>query len=59
MRLPIDVGTPLPEPPRDIRTFANNLVEDLEWSYGVAREVSGLQNRRSESCYNERVVEKL
>ena len=44
MRLPSDVGTPLPEPARDIRTFANNLVEDLEWSYGVAREVSGLQH---------------
>ena len=59
MRLPIDVGTPIPEPPRDISTFANNLVEDLEWSYGVAREVSGLQHRRSENRYNERVVEKL
>ena len=32
MRLPIDIGTPLPEPPRDIRAFANNLIEDLEWS---------------------------
>ena len=59
MRLPVDIGTPLPEPPRDIRTFANNLVEDLEWSYGVAREVSGLQHCRSENPYNERVVDKL
>ena len=50
---------PLPEPPRNIRTFAHNLVEDLEWSYGVAREVSGLQHRRSENRYNESVVEKL
>ena len=58
MRLPIDVGTPLPEPPRDIRTFVNSLVEDLEWSYDVAREVSGLQHRRSEARYNERAVEK-
>ena len=59
MRLPIVVGTPLPEPPRDICTFANNLVEDLDWSYGIAREVSGLQHRRSEGRYDERVVEKL
>ena len=59
MQLPIDVGTPLPQPPRDIRTFANNLVEELEWSYGIAREVSGLQHRSSEGRYNERVVEKL
>ena len=30
MRLPVDVGTPLPEPPRDVRTFAADLAEDLE-----------------------------
>ena len=30
MRLPIDLGSPLPEPPRDVRTFAAELVEDLE-----------------------------
>ena len=59
LRLPIDVATPLPEPASDIRTFANNLVEDVEWSYGVASEVVGLQHRRSEGRYNERVVEKL
>lgn len=59
MRLPIDIGTPLPEPPRDIRTYINNLVEDLEWCYSVAREVSGHQHRRSEARYNERVVDKL
>ena len=58
MRLLIDVGTPLPEPPRDIHTLVNNFVY-LEWSYGIAREVSGLQHRRSEGRYNERVVEKL
>ena len=59
MRLPIDIGTPLPEPHRDIHTFANNLIEDLVWSYGVARKVSGLQHRRSKGRYNECVVEKL
>ena len=30
MRLPIDLGSPLPEPPRDVRTFATELAEDLE-----------------------------
>jgi len=30
MRLPVDFGTPLPEPPRDVRTYANDLAEDLE-----------------------------
>ncbi len=59
MRLPIDIVTPLPEPPRDIRTFANSLVEDLEWSYRAARETTGLQIRRSEARYNEHLVEHL
>ena len=58
MRLPVDIGTPLPEPPRDIRTYANILTEDLEWAYRVAREVTGLQHRRAEIRYNERVVQK-
>ena len=35
MRLPVDIGTPLHEPPRDIRTHANILSEDLEWAYNV------------------------
>ena len=30
MRLSVDIGTLLPEPPRDIRTYANILSEDLE-----------------------------
>ena len=29
MRLPVDLGTPLPEPPRDLRTLAAELAEDL------------------------------
>ena len=33
MRLPVDIGTPLPEPPRNIRTYSNILSEDLEWAY--------------------------
>ena len=32
MRLPVDVGIPMPEPRRDVRTFAADLAEDLEWS---------------------------
>ena len=58
MRLPIDLGSPTPDPPREIRTFAAELAEDLEWSYRVAREVIGLGHRRAESRYNERVVAK-
>ena len=58
MRLPIDLGSPMPDPPREIRTFAAELAEDLEWSYRVAREVIGLGHRRSETRYNERVVAK-
>ena len=56
MRLPVDVGTPLPEPPRDVQTFAADLAKNLEWSYKVAREVIGHGHRRAESRYNERVV---
>ena len=42
MRLPIDLGSPLPEPPLDVRTFAAELAEDLEWSYKVARKIMGM-----------------
>ena len=59
MRLPVDIGTPLPEPPRDIRTYANILSENLEWAYKVAREVIGTQHIRAETRYNDHVVEKL
>ena len=41
MCLPIDFGSPLPEPPRSVRTQANTLAEDLEYSYRIAREVTG------------------
>ena len=58
MRLPVDVGTPLPEPPRDVQTFAADLAKNLEWSYKVAREVIGHGHRRAESRYNERVVDR-
>ena len=30
MCLPVDFGSPLPEPPSDVRTFAAELAEDLE-----------------------------
>ena len=30
MRLPIDLGSPLPEPPREVRSFAAELAEDLD-----------------------------
>ena len=52
MRLPIDLGSPLPEPLRDVRTFAAELAEDLEWSYKVAREIIGHEQKRVKSRYN-------
>ena len=58
MRLPIDLGSPLPEPPRDVRTFAAELAENLELYYKVAREIIGHGHKRAESRYNERVVER-
>ena len=58
MRLPIYLATPLPEPPRDIRTMAAEVAENLEWSYQIAREIIGFGNRRAESRYNEKIVEK-
>ena len=59
MRLPIDLGSHLPEPPRDIRSYGNLLAENLEWAYRVAREVSGFQHACAETRYNQRLVEKL
>ena len=38
MRLPVDFGSPLPEPARDVRSYGSLLAENLEWAYGVARE---------------------
>ena len=58
MRLPIDFVTPLPEPPRDIRTMAAAVAENLEWSFQIAREIICFGHRRAESRYNERIVEK-
>ena len=59
MRLLVDIGTPLPEPFRDICTYANILSEDLELAYKVARKVIGTQLRRAETRYNDHVVERL
>ena len=58
MRLPIDLGTPLPEPPRDIRTMAAEVAENLVWSYQIAREIIGFGHRRAESRYKDKIVEK-
>ena len=59
MKLPVELGTPLPDPPRDARTLAAEIAEDLEWSYRVAREVTEFNHKRAENRYNERVVSKL
>ena len=51
MRLLVDLGMPLPEPPSDLRTLASELAEDLEWSYRVAREVIGHGHKSAETRY--------
>ena len=59
MRLPVDFGTPFPESPREVRTHAAELAEDLEWSYKVAREVIEHIHKRADEQYNERVVKRV
>ena len=49
MRLLVDVGTPLPGPPRDVRTFAADFAEHLECSYNFARKVIGHGHRRAKT----------
>ena len=58
MRLLVDLVTPMLDPPRDVRTFAAELIDDLEWSYRVAREVIRLGHRRLMNRYNKHVVER-
>ena len=58
MRFLIDFGSPMPDPPRKIRTLAAELAKDLEWSYRVSLEVIGLGHRRAETRNNKRVVAK-
>ena len=57
MRLPVDFGTPLHEPPRNVHSFANDLVDQLDWAYSLAPEVIGLGHKRAKVRYNERVVQ--
>ena len=59
MSRPIDIGSPLHVPPRSVRSLANTIAEDLEYSYRIAREVTGFQHKRAECRYNKRVVQKL
>ena len=59
MRLPIDLGSPMPVAPRDVRIFAAELVENLEWSYKFAREIIGHGHKRAKSRYNESVVKSV
>lgn len=56
MRLPVNLGTPLPEPPRDIRTYAAEPDKDLDYSYKVARNVISHGHCRAEYRYSEHVV---
>ena len=56
MRLPIDLGTPLPNPPRSVRTLAAEIAEDLEWSYRIAPEIIGFGFGRAEARYNKQIV---
>ena len=47
MRLPVDLCTSLPGPPLDVRTYAVEIAENLEWSYKVAREIIGHGHKRA------------
>ena len=58
MRLPVDLVTPLPEPPREVRTYSAEFAKNFEWSYKVAREVIGHGHKPAVERYNERVVER-
>ena len=57
MRLPLNLGSALQAPLRDVRTVAAELAEILEWSYKFARKIIGHGHKRAESRYNERLVE--
>lgn len=59
MRLLINLGTTLPDLPRDIRTLAAVIANDFEWFYRIARETIGFGQQRVETRYNDRTVEKL
>lgn len=59
MRLPVDPCTPLPEPPRDVCTYAPELAQDLGLSYKIRLEIIKHGHKRAENCYNERVVERV
>ena len=59
MSFPINFGSPLLDPPCDIRTLAVELTENLEWSYNFARETIGYGHRKAETRYYELIVEKL
>ena len=52
MPLPIDLGTPLPEPPHDTRTLAAIISDDLGWAYRIAREAIGHNHRLAEVRFN-------
>ena len=58
MRLYIELGSLLPEPTRDVRSFAAELATNLEWSYNIAQKIIGHEHTRYKSRYNERVVER-
>ena len=58
MSLPVDFGTPLPEPVRNLHSFAIDLADQLEWAYRLSRKVIGLGHKRAQVRHNERVVQK-
>ena len=58
MRLPIDFGTLLPEPPRDICKIAAKVAYNIELSYQIAGKIVGFGHRHAESRYNEEILEK-
>ena len=58
MCLPINLGTPLLNLSRIVRTFAAEIAENLKGFYCIAREIIGFGHRRSDARYYKRIVEK-
>jgi len=54
--MPFDFGSPTPDSTRELSTVAAELADYFEWSYQVARKVTGLIHWRTKFRYNEQVV---
>ena len=58
IRLPVDFGTLLLEPARDVWFIATDFAIDLEWRNKVEQKVIGPGHRRDENRYNKSLVKR-